>query len=1142
MEQDAVFESSLHRSPALNQPRGWVPSSTLSDTAAGRERTTGEDLIIKVIEIKADSEGVNVAYTGESISLERAFQRGLIEDSDYAKVLESQKNPQDAAGDVSQWEPVQEGEPCEVNSLISKCFSGNKSPTVLRNAHALRLSSPRLNAGDIDKCQDMEKLNVDAAVQCDLMSSSSTLIVLGSQQQYLGLVLPPSEDVQVIPKSFVDEELSATAEFISSLISKREKILAFYIPQFSEVVDFDVAIRKGLIDSCTAELLKTVEIPDVVADVDHLHEKFSTWLMYRKLTVDGCFHAADCLKVDSVPSPTEAEQLFVSYLLINSYMDAQTGKRVVILDRELSKMVKVFLGGPISSEDADKHTASLDLNVSSPLERAEKVHINEGTDTEMEDEPPYFASSVGGSVSFTVEAPAGDRAVNHHPVMDVAEDHHIKDPHAAEKTACLRNTDWTKSGEFVQVIYGNDPLADDGGSGKSSPQTPQHNTESICRELDITESFQAEFLHPEDLLDDEQDFVIEVLEEDLSDLPAGINAALGENLMDKEAFLTLLDSHSDDRGSSEGEEWDSMSDFREDLPGGHVSSYSAYFLSEKQIISRSGCTISISESFQTGITEDEFVVPDPETSMNPQDDFPFTSRSKTLALTDAHGAEEQLTVRKVVPSGAAEDAEIRREITDRGPQETGNVEEMSRYLYRCLPADDHHGSQMFSASLRSPVTAERARHASKSSSPTDRRDSAGVSNSWVEGRNSHMSDERVSSESQAQYATFTAQPDSDSPLLVEKVLITESDSEEEPQEVGEWESEAPSSILPPQTSTTEAEMSAPTPSGGVESHIVSDSEDGTRVTSPQPTEDDSEKEADQRFAEAASSSDDITGPDHFGRIGDSEWEESRNLRASPEAELVDQDTPGSQCGSVDGELSTGFSPERQHGNGFRISSHSEEICFLKLPLTSGGDVAPGERRSEQAESAVGVSSGCETPAESSSRAEPASERVVKTCSEEVSDFSDPHGAEDVESTRSVLSNTLKPGEKYVHQTDRLQALLESRHPDLLVDLLTRNAHNLESKGGGDPQQEGKAVEKTEEFPSVHQQLLHVLRTVTSSQDLSVIQEVMQSLNKALGNKTPEVQRHLDSIKEESSEGEDEDAPQSSATSDSCKVQQTEEVC
>lgn len=1172
-------------------PSSYVSSLMLSDTVGARDRVTDEDAIIKVIEVKKDSDGVNVSYTGETISLERAFQCGLVVASDYAKALERQKTLQDEAEDVSMFESVQEIEPCEVNSLISKCLSRNKSPISQRDAHALRLSSPQLDVSDLDKCQGMEDVNVEAEVQCDLMSSSSTLIMLGSQHQYLGLVLPPYEENQMISNSSGDEKTSTTTGFTSSLFSKKEKIAAFYIPQFSEVVDFDVAVEKGLIDSFTADVLKTIEIPDAVPNVDGLNEKFSSWLMYMKLTVDGCFHAAECLKVDSFPSPAEAEQMFVSYLMINSYIDTQTGKRVVILDRELSKMVKIFLGDPASSGGDDRYAASLHLNVSSISEQSNgnlKLHINEEEDSDMEDnrdtcEPPYFTSLVNGRASFGGEAYPGDRAVKHCSVLDVAEENDInvdENLHAAEKTAGLKNTDWSRSDEFGQVIYGSDSQADDtDADGTSSSQTPLDNTESICSEPDITDTFKAVFLHPDDLLDDEQDFVIEVLEahveeKDISDMPSvrrfGINAAHSENLMDKEAFVKLLHSHSDDTESTEGDEW--MSEFKENVSGGYNSSYCSYFLSEKQTISRSGCTISISESFQAGVSNDEFLDSDPETNVYSQEDCaPSASRSNALAVMDANGPGKQPTVGKVAGSEAVEGTEIGREITDREVdcETPGNAEEMSRYLDGCLPAVDDRGSQIFPRSPWSQVTAECAHRTSKSSLPPDHHDSQGVGGRKLtgaadEGENTPKSDERGNSESQ--YATLPAHPDSDGPLFVRKVLIMESDSEVEAQEVNESESDALSHVPSHEGYTAEAETSGlrphtraeSAPSGRyshtrVENDFVCDS---SKVRSPQPSEADSERgacverEPGQEVPESAISPDEVIVADQFESIseGDSEREESH----TPARKIT-----GSQYGPVGGELSTGFSPERQLGDTFRADD-GEEVCFLKPLEMSDGDVAIVELGSDQAETAVRVEARSDAPVENSTPEEasedvtlcqtiqtdvPSDGRItsdpseassgVKMGSDQLSDVGNFQSAEDVEGPHSIHPNTSQLVEN--DKKDSSHALLESRHPDLLVDLLKRNARNLESKEGGEPQQ-------ADEFPSVQQQLLQVLKAVTSTQDLSMLQEVMQSLNMALGSNTQEVQRHLlDSIKEESSDGEDEDdSPQSSASSDGCKVEKAEE--
>lgn len=1166
-EKDAIFESFLHHSPELNdrnsgKPDSYASSPVLSDTTPARERTRAEDAIVKVIEVKTDSDGVNVSYTGETVSLERAFQCGLIVASDYAKLLERQKPSRDAAENVSLFEPVHEIGPCEVNSLVSKCLGRKNSPISPRDARALRLSSPQLGAGDLNKDLDMEILNVDAAVQCDLRSSSSTLIVLGSQQQCLGLVLPPSEEIQTISELSEDDKLSAATEFTSSLFSKKEKIAAFYVPHFSEVVDFDVAIQKGLIDRHTAEVLKSIELPDVVPDIDRLNERFSSWLMYRKLTVDGCFHAAQCLKVDSTPSPTEAQQLFISYLVINSYVDVQTGKRVVILDRELSKMVKIFLEEPERSGEGNKHATSLELNALEQAGLNLRLHRNEDIDTDMEDkqhtcEPPYLVSSTNGRMSFRVEG----QVVNHHPVPDVTEDNDMDmdetDPRASQKTRTYGSGSQT------------DDTDADGDSGESSHPAPRHiSAESICSESDVADSFEAEFLRP-DYLDDEQEFVIEVLEahleeEDILDVPSGVNAAL----IDMEAFVKLLDSNSDGAESTEGVAWDSMSDFKENASSGYNSSYSAYFLAEKQTISRSGCTVSVSESCHTDITENEFDDSDPEASASP----PYAAESDYLDFTDASGTDKRPVVRKVVGREAAENTGTERAIADREVdcETTGNAEEMSRDLDRCPPAVDDGGS------LWSQVTAECDHRTSKSSHG----DSRCVSNSQptgaaVVGENTQTSEERGSSASQTRHATFTAPPDSDSPLFIDKVLIAESDLEVEIKEHGESESDTPSHI-PTHENNTEPEMSAlesylssePAPSRRysstrVERDVMSHSgkEDGTRMTSsPQSERFCVQREADQGFPESAISSDDIILPDRFEGItdGDSECEENHAaIRTSPEVELVDQDVSGSQYRSEDEEPSTGLSPDRQRGDVFRIGE------------TRDGDVATGEMSSEQAEAAVRAQSGSETRADNNGTGEDASERapssqtdlpvvpsdcrvtsdapsgasgVVTTRSDE-RDIRNYQSAEDVGSSHSFLPNTSQVIDKDGQKNSTPHALLESRHPDLLVDLLKRNAHNLESKAAGDQQQEGKVSKKAEEFTSIQQQLLQVLQTVTSSQDLSMLQEVMQSLNMALGSNTQEDQRHLLNSMKESSGGEDEgsaedDSPQSSVSSDG-RVTQTE---
>ncbi|XP_039994293.1 dystonin isoform X4 [Xiphias gladius] len=163
--------------------------------------------------------------------------------------------------------------------------------------------------------------------------------------------------------------------------------------------------------------------------------------------------------------------------------------------------------------------------------------------------------------------------------------------------------------------------------------------------------------------------------------------------------------------------------------------------------------------------------------------------------------------------------------------------------------------------------------------------------------------------------------------------------------------------------------------------------------------------------------------------------------------------------------------------------------------------------------------------------------------------------QDIENTIAILQNTPQSlDEGSFHERDTPH---ESSHPDLCIDLLEQNALSLNNKEQENPKlilQEEKVNEETEksDVPNIQLQLLQVLKTVSSSQDLSMLQEVMDTLNSALGVESQEDrQLKLESIKEESSEGEDEGSaddghfaadgprpsPQSSANSDACKVEE-----
>ncbi|XP_036979883.1 dystonin isoform X15 [Acanthopagrus latus] len=813
-----------------------VSSVSLSDIAAAREGAACGDPIIKMIEVEQGSDGLTVSYTGDTLTLEGALKCGLIPASVYVEILQRQKTGLDVL------EPVQEVEPCEVNTLILKCLSRNKSLTSGRDVHTLR--SCHGDPSDQEAAEASEdvghKLKVDAAVQCDLMSSSSTLTVIGNQQQFIGLVLPTLEEN--VSTSFQYDQRITSDEFTSRLFLNREKIAAFYIPENSEVVDINSAIQDGFIDSYTAEILKSIEIPDVFPDVDRLNEKFSSWLIYKKLIVDGCYHAAASLQVENFPTRTEARQLFISYLMINSYIDPQSGQRVLILDSELRKMIKIFLEDSTFSE---KNVTSLTLNVGDLSEQVDlesPLHINEEPEelmTQHSCDPHSFVSSVNGRITF--DERTNDTALDEDPVVEVFidsdTDMDTTDAGVVEKSTCQDNTNWTKAGEFAEGKCGSSLQFDVGGGdgdhldisavshppvfssscsinrtnvGSPSmfdschPTPPRYDTDSLYSESEDAYVTQAEYLCSDDLMDDEneQDYAIHLLKAQMEeggilDVTSGrrydLEAALSKGLVDERTVLKLLDLQSDGTGSVVGDEEGETSEMSA------AASNFALCLMEQQSLSRSSTAISIRESVQSGLVKDEHILySDPEESYTHS-----ISRDHNLGFININeaGNSQQLSERKV----AVMVLDLPDEEADNREMEGENVGKMSNYLYHFSPSVGGHESLMISPSPWSQVTAESVHHALLAedddsqgvieSRMTDAEDvfRVVIESAAPTARSDRTSGISTDPEVQTQYSTSANYSKSDSSPLYEEFFVAGYDAEAGNQTVSESELQMSSS-------------------------------------------------------------------------------------------------------------------------------------------------------------------------------------------------------------------------------------------------------------------------------------------------------------------------------------------------------------
>ncbi|XP_024916584.1 dystonin isoform X7 [Cynoglossus semilaevis] len=403
-----------------------VSSVFLSDVAAATKRPTCDDLVIKVIEVTPDSDGVKVCYTGSQLTPEQALQSGVIPASVFIEILQRRQTCRDLTISECADGVSLSGHELELDQssrLMGAILNRNKNLKPGRNVNILtpvsdglgdqvtrsRFSDAQLSvSADLDDQSKREmkevsdSVKMDAAVQCDLMRSSSTLLVLGNKQQFIGLVLPYSGETQTVSTSICCCEETSSSDYTSSVFSNLQKIVGFYIPETSEIVDITTAIGKGFTDSYTANILKSIELPDAFPDLDYLNQKFSSWLMYKKLRIDGFYKDAENIRVEFIPSPTEARNLFISYLMMNSFIDPQSGQRVLILDKQLTKTIRYFLDDLIFSETPDQNVSSLTVNAGS---RSEQLRIREETEEEIDSVHTFedweFVSKSNGRISFT---------------------------------------------------------------------------------------------------------------------------------------------------------------------------------------------------------------------------------------------------------------------------------------------------------------------------------------------------------------------------------------------------------------------------------------------------------------------------------------------------------------------------------------------------------------------------------------------------------------------------------------------------------------------------------------------------------------------------------------------------------------------
>ncbi|XP_057197512.1 dystonin isoform X6 [Triplophysa rosa] len=688
-----------------------------------------EQTAVKILEIQLVTGGLRQTNTGDTLNLERAFQLDLIPHSLFFKILERRNTCQDlidpnTAEKVSLRDLLQRSvihEPTRLRLLPVKIRNDGTIPLthgediiIMRAAHEgiidretmLRLLSTQLfsggivdpsmsqkltveeavNRGMIDQDTASEilshqaqtggivqpctgaRLTVDEAVQCELISSSSALLVLERQKAFMGLLWPHAGEILSFSTSL--QQKIVTDQLATELLNKRKMITALYIPENSEVVDIDSAVQYNLIDMFTKDLLKTIEIPDVFPDIDELNDRFSSWLVKRELQVEEFQGSNEEIKSDgcvtNAPSTSDAKQIFLSYLMMNSYMDPMSGQRLLVFDRQVDKMAKLLFGETSEAECSAKIISSvydsdesiMNKNISDFEDESlignvgalEELQICEPSERKTEDEleaegdkalPNNFeftlnsepdVSNLGidekfdaflssGQQMTTVETQKPDKDSTCLHTDNCQSDRTDMGSLHPSQAMQLPQTTFIPSETSTSLCSVVDHFTCDDSTEKDqerqSSSLPYLMSSETCSNVEIT----SELPHSLVLWDDklEREFAIHLLraqveEGGILDVTTGkrydLEAALDKGLIDEDTVLEVLALQLQERSFKENEIV-TMSILKRSVSKGYISNKVALHIMEKENMlggfytAAVGKTISVCEALETGLITDD---------------------------------------------------------------------------------------------------------------------------------------------------------------------------------------------------------------------------------------------------------------------------------------------------------------------------------------------------------------------------------------------------------------------------------------------------------------------------------------------------------------------------------------------------------
>lgn len=310
--------------------------------------------------------------SGKKVSMFHAVQEGLIDRNVGVRLLEAQL----FAGGIAD---PRSGHRLAVHEAVHH--------GLMDQDLACALFARQLKNGGILDSFSGDRLDLEESIHRNLISPRLALVVLESLCAFSGILWPDSGEIIPIADAFqrgvISEELSR------NILRHRHAIEAVYNPETFQLLSLTQTAE--YLDPSAAIYLKDIHIPDVLPsrnqsfksefDSSSLDSACFTPLSLPLLP-SGFPEAFGC---DATPthSKDESRHRLLSHIFAHSYVDAHSGKRLLLLDPELNDVIKANILVHNDFTDAKQSTSS--TNEQEKLKIVEQLNLaDQGQQTEAD--------------------------------------------------------------------------------------------------------------------------------------------------------------------------------------------------------------------------------------------------------------------------------------------------------------------------------------------------------------------------------------------------------------------------------------------------------------------------------------------------------------------------------------------------------------------------------------------------------------------------------------------------------------------------------------------------------------------------------------------------------------------------------------